>query len=202
MQVSQTAIADVLMIEPKVFGDERGFFFESYNEHAFRAATGLQLTFVQDNHSRSTKNVLRGLHYQIEPRAQGKLIRVVAGAVFDVVVDIRGNSPTFGRWVAEHLSAENRRQLWIPPGMAHGFLTVSDVAEILYKTTDYYSPEHERGIAWNDPDLTIAWPLECEPLLSARDRAADTWRQMQSQFESASADAETITEQAGDSRPR
>ena len=181
MQVTKTAIADVLMIEPKVFGDERGFFFESYNEHAFRDATGLQLAMVQDNHSKSVKNVLRGLHYQIEPRAQGKLIRVIAGAVFDVVVDIRENSPTFGRWVAEHLSAENRRQLWIPPGMAHGFLTVSDVAEILYKTTDYYSPEHERCITWNDPDLAIAWPLDGEPVLSARDRAGQPWSHMRSQ---------------------
>ena len=180
MQVSKTTIADVLMIEPKVFGDERGFFFESYNEHAFRAATGLQLAIVQDNHSKSTKGVLRGLHYQTEPRAQGKLIRVIAGAVFDVVVDIRPNSPTFGRWVAEHLSAENRRQLWIPPGMAHGFLTLSDVAEILYKTTDYYSPEHERCIAWNDPDLAIAWPLDGEPVLSDRDRAGQPWSHMRS----------------------
>ena len=180
MQVTKTAIADVLMIEPRVFGDERGLFFESYNEHAFRDATGLQLAMVQDNHSKSVKNVLRGLHYQIEPRAQGKLIRVIAGAVFDVVVDIRENSPTFGRWVAEHLSAENRRQLWIPPGMAHGFLTVSDVAEILYKTTDYYSPEHERCITWNDPDLAIAWPLDGEPVLSARDRAGQPWSYMRS----------------------
>lgn len=182
MQVSKTAIADVLMIEPRVFGDERGLFFESYNEHAFRDATGLQLAMVQDNHSKSTKNVLRGLHYQIEPRAQGKLIRVIAGAVFDVVVDVREHSPTFGRWVAEHLSAQNRRQLWIPPGMAHGFLTVSDVAEILYKTTDYYSPEHERCIAWNDPDLAIAWPLDGEPVLSARDRAGQPWSHMRSQY--------------------
>ena len=183
MQVSHTAIADVLMIEPKVFGDERGCFFESYNEQAFRAATGLQLAIVQDNHSKSTKNVLRGLHYQIEPRAQGKLIRVIAGAVFDVVVDIRPNSPTFGRWVAEHLSAENRRQLWIPPGMAHGFLTLSDVAEILYKTTDYYSPEHERCIAWNDPDLAIAWPLDGEPVLSVKDHAGQPWSHMRSQHQ-------------------
>ena len=182
MQVSQTAIADVLMIEPKVFGDERGFFFESYNEHAFRAATGLQRPIVQDNHSKSTKNVLRGLHYQIEPRAQGKLIRVIAGAVFDVVVDIRPNSPSFGRWVAEQLSAENRRQLWIPQGMAHGFLTLSDVAEILYKTTDYYSPEHERCIAWNDPDLAIAWPLDGELVLSAKDRAGQPWSHVRSQL--------------------
>ena len=183
MQVSPTAIADVLMIEPRVFGDERGFFFESYNENAFRAATGFQLGVVQDNHSKSTKNVLRGLHYQIEPRAQGKLIRVVAGAVFDVVVDIRPNSPTFGHWVGEHLSAENRRQLWIPAGMAHGFLTLTDVAEILYKTTDYYSPQHERCIAWNDPDLAIAWPLDGEPVLSARDRAGQPWSHMRSQHQ-------------------
>ena len=181
MQVTKTAIPDVLMIEPKVFGDERGFFFESYNANAFHAATGIQLSIVQDNHSKSAKHVLRGLHYQIEPRAQGKLIRVIAGAVFDVVVDIRPNSPTFGRWVGEHLSAENRRQLWIPAGMAHGFLTLSDVAEILYKATDYYSPEHERCIAWNDPDLAVAWPLDGEPVLSARDRAGQAWSNIRSQ---------------------
>lgn len=182
MHVSRTAIPDVLMIEPRVFGDERGFFFESYNEKAFRDATGLQVSLVQDNHSKSTKNVLRGLHYQIEPKAQGKLIRVVAGAVFDVVVDIRPDSPTFGRWVAEHLTAENRRQLWIPTGMAHGFLTLSDVAEILYKTTDYYSPAHERCIAWNDPELAIVWPLDGEPVLSARDRAGQPWSTLRSQY--------------------
>lgn len=175
MRVVKTAIADVLMLEPQVFGDERGFFYESYNEQVFREATGLELTFVQDNHSKSSKRVLRGLHYQVAPRAQGKLIRAVVGAVFDVVVDIREDSPTCGRWVGEHLSAENRRQLWIPPGLAHGFLTMTDAAEILYKTTDYYSPAHERSIAWNDPDLAIAWPLDGEPTLSARDRAGQPW---------------------------
>ena len=175
MQIVKTEIADVLIIEPKVFGDDRGFFYESYNEKVFRDATGLQIAFVQDNHSKSAKNVLRGLHYQLEPKAQGKLIRVIAGAVFDVVVDIRRDSPTCGRWVGEILSEKNRRQLWLPPGMAHGFLTLSDNTEFLYKTTDYYSPEHERCIAWNDPELAIAWPLEGEPLLSAKDRAGQSW---------------------------
>ena len=174
MLVTQTALPDVLMLEPKVFGDERGYFFESYNENAFRAATGLDIAFVQDNHSRSSKNVLRGLHYQITPRAQGKLIRVVAGAVFDVAVDVRADSPTCGQWVGQLLSAENRRQLWIPPGMAHGFLTLTDTAEFLYKTTDYYSPVHERCIAWNDPALAIKWPLRGQPLRSAKDSAGLT----------------------------
>ena len=175
MQFRQTAIPDVLIIEPKVFGDERGFFFESYNEREFREATGLQPAFVQDNHSKSAHNVLRGLHYQIEPRAQGKLIRVIAGAVFDVVVDIRRDSPTLGRWIGEELSGENRRQIWMPPGMAHGFLTLTDSAEFVYKTTDYYSPAHERCIAWDDPGLAIAWPLQGEPQLSAKDRVGQSW---------------------------
>lgn len=175
MQVIKTEIEGVLIIEPKVFGDDRGFFFESYNEKAFREATGMQPAFVQDNHSKSAKNVLRGLHYQVEPRAQGKLIRVTSGAVFDVAVDIRGDSPTCGRWVGEILSAENRRQLWLPAGMAHGFLTLSDSAEFLYKTTDYYSPEHERCIAWNDPHLAINWPLDAPPSLSAKDRSGQNW---------------------------
>lgn len=171
MKVIQTAIPDVLVLEPKVFGDERGFFFESFNRNAFREATGLDLDFVQDNHSRSEKNVLRGLHYQVAPKAQGKLVRVVLGAVFDVAVDIRQDSPSFGRWVGETLSAENRKQMWIPPGFAHGFLTLTEAAEFLYKTTDYYAPDHERCIAWNDPGIGIEWPLSAEgPILSGKDQ--------------------------------
>lgn len=171
MQVTPLAIAEVILLTPRVFGDERGFFFESYNQRAFCEATGLTVEFVQDNHSRSVRGVLRGLHYQLAPRAQGKLVRVIQGAVFDVAVDIRPDSPTFGRWVGEVLSADNKRQLWIPPGFAHGFLTLTDSAEFLYKTTDYYSPEHERCIAWNDPDLAIAWPLEgTAPRLSDKDQ--------------------------------
>ena len=169
MKVAPLAIADVLLIEPKVFGDERGFFFESFNEQAFKDATGLELTFVQDNHSKSAKNVLRGLHYQLPPREQGKLVRVVAGEVFDVAVDIRPGSKTLGRWVGERLSADNKRQMWIPPGLAHGFLVLSESAEFLYKTTDYYAPECERCIIWNDPELAIDWPLAVEPVLSAKD---------------------------------
>ena len=183
MKVIQTAIPDVLVLEPRVFGDDRGFFFESFNRNAFRQATGLDPDFVQDNHSGSARNVLRGLHYQLKPRAQGKLVRAACGAVFDVAVDVRGNSPTFGCWVGEILSAENRKQMWIPPGLAHGFLTLSESAEFLYKTTDYYSPEHERCIAWNDPDIGIEWPLSAEtPILSGKDqhgmllRAAETAR--------------------------
>jgi dTDP-4-dehydrorhamnose 3,5-epimerase len=173
MQVTPTAIADVLLIEPKVFGDERGFFFESFNEKAFQQATGLDLTFVQDNHSKSAKNVLRGLHYQLPPKAQGKLVRVVQGEVFDVAVDLRKGSKTFGQWVGQILSAENKRQLWIPPGFAHGFLTLSETAEFLYKTTDYYSPEHERAIRWDDAEIGIDWPLTAaEPILAAKDAAA------------------------------
>ena len=171
MNVTPTAIPDVLVLEPRVFGDDRGFFFESFNRNAFRQATGLDLDFVQDNHSRSEKNVLRGLHYQLAPRAQGKLVRVVVGAVFDVVVDIRQDSPSFGRWVGETLSAENRKQMWIPPGFAHGFLTLTEAAEFLYKTTDYYAPDHERCIAWNDPGIGIEWPLWAEgPILSSKDQ--------------------------------
>jgi dTDP-4-dehydrorhamnose 3,5-epimerase len=179
MQILKTTIPGVLILEPKMFGDERGFFFESYNEKSFRDATGLQSAFVQDNHSRSAKNVLRGLHYQTEPRAQGKLIRVASGTVFDVAVDIRRNSDTYGKWIGATLSAENRRQLWLPAGMAHGFLTLSDSAEFLYKTTDYYSPQHERCIAWNDPDLAIAWPLESHPILSEKDRLGSSWSNLQ-----------------------
>ena len=157
MKVTSCAIADVLLIEPRVFGDERGFFFESFNQRAFNLATGLAPSFVQDNHSKSARGVLRGLHYQLH-QPQGKLVRVVAGEVFDVAVDIRRNSPTFGKWAGEILSAGNKRQLWVPPGLAHGFLVLSETAEFLYKTTDYYAPEFERCIAWNDPDLGIVWP--------------------------------------------
>jgi dTDP-4-dehydrorhamnose 3,5-epimerase len=171
MRVIRTAIADILILEPRVFGDDRGFFLESYNRSVFREVTGCESDFVQDNHSKSARNVLRGMHYQVAPRAQGKLVRVVQGAVFDVAVDIRKDSPTFGHWVGEILSAENRKQMWIPPGFAHGFLTLSDTAEFLYKTTDYYAPDHERCIAWNDPDIGIVWPLSFgEPILSGKDR--------------------------------
>jgi dTDP-4-dehydrorhamnose 3,5-epimerase len=171
MKVTPTAIADVLLIEPKVFGDDRGFFFESYSQRVFAEATGVTLPFVQDNHSKSSKGVLRGLHYQVK-NPQGKLVRASAGVVFDVVVDIREDSPTFGKWVGEILSAENKRQLWVPPGLAHGFVVLSETAEFLYKTTDYYAPEHERCIAWNDPTLGIQWPaMDVEPKLSAKDVA-------------------------------
>ena len=163
-----TAIPDVMIIEPKVFGDDRGFFYESFNNRVFEEATGLKRTFVQDNHSRSAKNVLRGLHYQIQ-HPQGKLVRVVAGEVFDVAVDIRRSSATFGRWVGVVLSAENKKQLWVPEGFAHGFVVLSDVAEFLYKTTDYWYPEFERSIVWNDPDLAIAWPMDATPVLAAKD---------------------------------
>ena len=170
MKATPTALPDVLIIETKVFGDDRGFFFESFNQKAFNQATGLQVDFVQDNHSRSARGVLRGLHYQLAPHAQGKLVRVVRGAVFDVAVDIRRSSPTFGRWVGVELSEENHRQLWIPPGFAHGFLTLTDSADFLYKTTAYYAPSHDRCIAWNDPDIGIDWPATgSEPLLSAKD---------------------------------
>ncbi len=168
MKTTPTAIPDVLIIEPKVFGDERGFFFESFNQQRFEEATGAHCNFVQDNHSRSARNVLRGLHYQIK-QPQGKLVRVVMGEVFDVVVDIRKSSPTFGRWVGTRLSADNKRQLWVPPGFAHGFLVLSEAAEFIYKTTDYWAPEHERCIRWNDPAIGIEWPIEDNPTLSAKD---------------------------------
>jgi dTDP-4-dehydrorhamnose 3,5-epimerase len=172
MKVTSTAIADVLMIEPKVFGDARGFFLESFNQKAFNEATGLNLNFVQDNHSRSAKGVLRGLHYQVQ-QPQGKLVRVVRGAVFDVAVDIRKASPTFGKWVGAELSEDNHCQLWIPPGLAHGFVVLSESADFLYKTTDYYAPEHERCIAWNDAAIGIQWPLAqhgiSAPQLSIKD---------------------------------
>jgi len=169
MKATPTAIADVLLMEPRVFGDARGFFYESFNARDFAAATGLDVNFVQDNHSKSARGVLRGLHYQVQ-NPQGKLVRVVSGEVFDVVVDIRPHSPTYGQWVGEHLSASNQRQLWIPPGLAHGFLVLSESAEFLYKTTDYYAPEFERFLAWDDAHLNIAWPLDgLVPVVSAKD---------------------------------
>ena len=168
MKVTPTSIPEVLVFEPAVFGDDRGFFYESFNARQFWQMTGQAANFVQDNHSRSAKNVLRGLHYQIR-HPQGKLIRVVSGSVFDVVVDLRKSSAFFGRWIGLDLSAENRRQLWVPPGFAHGFMVTSDSAECLYKTTDYWSPEHERSILWNDPALAIEWPLSGEPMLSGKD---------------------------------
>ncbi|MGK7901066.1 MAG: dTDP-4-dehydrorhamnose 3,5-epimerase [Hormoscilla sp.] len=171
MKIEATDIKDVSILEPKVFGDDRGFFYESYNQRVFAEKTGLSVEFVQDNHSRSAEGVLRGLHYQIQ-QPQGKLVRVVRGEVFDVAVDIRKSSPNFGKWVGCLLSAENHRQLWIPAGFAHGFLVVSEVAEFLYKTTDYYAPNHERCIIWNDPDLAIDWPLAGKtPIVSGKDKA-------------------------------
>lgn len=169
MKATPTALPDVVLIEPRVFGDQRGFFFESFNQRAFEEAIGKTVCFVQDNHSKSVRNVLRGLHYQLTPRAQGKLVRVVHGEVFDIAVDIRKHSATFGQWAAEVLSAENKRQMWIPEGFAHGFMVLSDTAEFLYKTTDYYAPEYERCIRWDDPDLAIAWPPSSAPILSAKD---------------------------------
>lgn len=176
MKATRLAIPEVVLVEPRVFGDERGFFFESFNQRAFEKATGVKVDFVQDNHSCSAKNVLRGLHYQIQ-QAQGKLVRVVAGEVFDVAVDLRRSSPSFGKWVGAMLSAENKKQLWIPPGFAHGFLTLSDRAEFLYKTTDYYSPDHERSLRWNDPEIGISWPIgDAHPVLSAKDSQAPCLR--------------------------
>lgn len=168
MQVIKTAIPDVLILEPKVFGDERGFFFESFNAQAFNQAVGREVTFVQDNHSRSVQGVLRGIHYQLPPATQGKLVRCVSGEVFDVAVDLRKSSPTFGRWVGAHLSAENKRQVWVPEGFGHGFAVLSEHADFLYKTTNYYSPSLERCIAWNDPTIGIIWPV-AEPILSSKD---------------------------------
>ncbi len=172
MNIRATAIPDVLLVEPTVFGDDRGFFFESYNEKKWEELTGLKTRFVQDNHSRSAKGVLRGIHYQIQ-QAQGKLVRAVVGEVFDVAVDLRRSSPTFGQWVGERLSAENKKSLWVPEGFGHGFLVLSDVAEFLYRTTDFYAPEHERCIAWNDPEIGIDWPLTGKPLLSEKDTKGD-----------------------------
>jgi len=173
LKITPTAIPDVLVIEPKVFGDERGFFFESFNQAKFESFIGKQVNFVQDNHSKSVKNVLRGLHYQIQ-QPQGKLVRVVQGEVFDVAVDIRKSSATFGKWVGEVLSAENKKQLWVPDGFAHGFVVLSETAEFLYKTTDYYAPEYERSILWNDSAIDIKWPINGEPILSVKDQQAKT----------------------------
>ena len=174
MKATRLSIPEVVLIEPKVFGDARGFFFESFNQKAFNEATGINHQFVQDNHSRSSRGVLRGLHYQIQ-QPQGKLVRVARGAVFDVAVDIRGSSPTFGQWVGAELTEDNQHQLWVPPGFAHGFVVLSESADFLYKTTDYYAPQHERSIAWNDPSIGISWPALAQgqqPLLSAKDSAA------------------------------
>ena len=166
------ANADILIIEPRVFGDERGFFLESFNQKVFNEALGREIVFVQDSHSRSTNNVIRGLHWQVAPKAQGKLVRVVQGEVFDVAVDLRDGSASYGQWVGEILSADNKKQLWIPPGFAHGFLTLSESADFLYKTTEYYSPEHERSLRWNDPSIGINWPVTGEVLLSPKDSVA------------------------------
>ena len=176
MKIIKTKIPDILIIEPKVFGDDRGFFLESFNAKKFAEGTGITAQFVQDNHSRSGKNVLRGLHYQIQ-QAQGKLVRVVAGEVLDVAVDIRKTSPSFGQWVSCLLSAENKRQFWVPPGFAHGFVVLSDTADFLYKTTDYYAPEYERSLLWNDPELNIDWQISGEPILSTKDKSAPTLKE-------------------------
>jgi dTDP-4-dehydrorhamnose 3,5-epimerase len=170
MKVTPLAIPDVMLIEPQVFGDDRGFFFESFNQNKFEEATGYKINFVQDNHSKSSKGVLRGLHYQLPPKAQGKLVRVIQGEVFDVAVDLRKSSPTFGKWVGEMLSADNNKQIWIPEGFAHGFLTLSESAEFLYKTTDYYAPEFERCIRWDDPSVGIDWTITTQPSLSGKDQ--------------------------------
>lgn len=176
MNVIDTEIPDVKIFEPKVFGDSRGFFFESFSQKVFEEATGLKRGFVQDNHSKSQRGVLRGLHYQLSPVAQGKLVRVTQGEVFDVAVDVRISSPTFGRWVGVILSAENKRQLWVPEGFAHGFQTLSETAEFLYKTTNFYSPEHEGSILWSDPEIGIKWPGEVTPLLADKDAKAPLLR--------------------------
>ena len=179
MKAIPLEIPDVILFEPKVFGDERGFFFESFNQMVFEEATGLKRRFVQDNHSKSQKGVLRGLHYQLPPMAQGKLVRVVQGEVFDVAVDIRKSSPTFGKWVGALLTAENKNQLWIPEGFAHGFITLSENAEFLYKTTNYYSPEHEGSIIWKDTDIAVDWPKDIAPILSGKDEQAPSFVQAQ-----------------------
>jgi dTDP-4-dehydrorhamnose 3,5-epimerase len=174
MKVTPLDISDVLLIEPTVYGDERGFFFESFNQARFNTAVGRDVSFVQDNHSKSAQGVLRGLHYQIN-HPQGKLLRVVEGEVFDVVVDLRKSSPTFGKWIGEILSADNKRQLWVPPGFAHGFFVLSQTAQFLYKTTDFYSPESERSVLWSDAVLNIRWPMDCAPVLSPKDAAASSF---------------------------
>ncbi|PPE75655.1 dTDP-4-dehydrorhamnose 3,5-epimerase [Solimonas fluminis] len=176
MQAIRTALPDVILLEPKVFGDDRGFFMETFNVQTFQRLTGCAKPFVQDNHSRSTRGVLRGLHYQLGARPQDKLVRAVAGSILDVAVDIRRGSPTFGKWVGEILSAENKRQLWVPVGFAHGFIVLSETAEVLYKVTDYYDPQGERAIRWNDPDIGVDWSYQGEPLLSAKDAVAAAFR--------------------------
>jgi dTDP-4-dehydrorhamnose 3,5-epimerase len=175
MKATPLSIPDIVLLEPRAFGDSRGFFFESYNQREFEKLTGCHTHFVQDNHSRSAKNVLRGLHYQIT-QPQGKLVRVIAGEIFDVAVDIRRGSPSFGRWVGQILSGENRKQLWVPAGFAHGFVVLSDQAEVLYKATDYWAPDSERCIVWNDPELAIDWPIDGQPLLSAKDAQGSPFR--------------------------
>ena len=170
MKATALAIPDIILFEPKVFGDERGFFFESFNQNNFKIATGISPTFVQDNHSKSTQGVLRGLHYQLPPKAQEKLVRVIQGEIFDVVVDIRKDSPTFGLWLGEVLTGHNKKQLWIPSGFAHGFLVLSETAEVLYKATHFYAPKSERCIVWNDPAIRIDWPIHGEPILSDKDQ--------------------------------
>ena len=177
MKITPTRLPEVLLIEPKVFGDERGFFFESFSQRLFNEAVGREVTFVQDNHSSSQKGVLRGLHYQLPPHAQGKLVRVVEGEVFDIAVDIRQSSPRFGQWVGVHLSAENKHQLWIPEGFAHGFLTLSETAQFLYKTTNYYAPQAERCIVWNDAQIEITWPVIDLPVVSAKDAIGSVFTQ-------------------------
>jgi dTDP-4-dehydrorhamnose 3,5-epimerase len=176
VKATPLALPDVLILEPRLFPDDRGWFFESFNARSFAAATGLDVSFVQDNHSRSARGVLRGLHYQLPPAAQGKLVRAVAGAILDVAVDIRRSSPTCGHWVAEFLSADNMKQLWVPPGFAHGFIALTDGTEVLYKTTDFYHQAAERSIRWDDPDLAIAWPHDLTPLLAPKDAAASAFR--------------------------
>jgi dTDP-4-dehydrorhamnose 3,5-epimerase len=176
MKVTPLTIPDLLLIEPEVFGDDRGFFFESFNQNQFEKATGRKINFVQDNHSKSVKGVLRGLHYQLPPKAQGKLVRVIQGEVFDVAVDLRQSSPTFGKWAGQALSSEIKNQLWIPEGFAHGFVTLSDTAELLYKTTDFYSNEHERAISWSDPAISIEWPIK-DVSLSAKDQLAQSFKE-------------------------
>lgn len=176
MKVTQTAIPEVLIVEPTVFGDDRGFFYESFNQRKWEELTGLETRFVQDNHSKSSCGVLRGIHYQIK-NAQGKLVRVVVGEVYDVAVDLRQSSPTFGKWVGEHLSESNKKMLWVPEGFGHAFLVLSETAEFLYRTTDFYAPEHERCIVWNDPELNISWPLDTPPLLSEKDAAGSLFRE-------------------------
>ena len=177
MDVQTLGIPDIKTLTPKIFGDARGYFFESYNAKKLAEEAGINETFVQDNQSRSAQGVLRGLHYQLDPKAQGKLVRVLSGEIFDVAVDIRKNSATFGQWVGDIISAENKKQIWVPAGFAHGFLTLSDSAEILYKTTDFYSPDHERAIKWDDPDLAIEWPKNVTPQLSEKDAAAPRFKE-------------------------